>query len=344
MFDLEVLVPMSSKNPSRAKDFKRYGLINVQNRRVLVNVLVSGENLDDAELDWPKGVEVVVIHDKSPDYVSNTYKFYAGLNPTSPNARWLMRVDDDSCTDVDGLVKNLDAVYDWEFPFHLGSLAPFNNAKKHKERVPFEKYKSLLGCLQDVCGELYNEVECGIMSAAAVSKVFSNPRARDLVEKRSKIDGGYSDCVVALASAIAKVFPTSCPFVTHLPLIERFSLFGGIKNHIHMVSRVDKSENFRDGRCSYEGFILLTKAIEASPSNNELALIGKKIQFQEDNKINNLKLKSDYFAEVEKDQGSFYWYEEKDEVVVLKGINVAYRFPLKDTIFLDNDGVTVPIF
>lgn len=343
MFDLEVLVPMSSKNPSRVEDFKKYGLINVRNRRVLVNVLISGGNLEGAERGWPAGVEVVVIHDESPNFVANVYKFYAGLKPTSPNARWLMRVDDDSCTDVDGLVANLDAVYDWESPFHLGDLTPFKNPLKNKEKAPFQKYKHLLGSLEYICGEMYCEIECGIMSAAAVSKVFGNSRSRDLVEQRSKLEGGYCDCVVGLASAIAKVFPINCPFVTHRPLIEQFSLFGGIKNHIHMVSRVEKAENFRVGRCSYESFLLLTKAIEANPSENEISLIGKKIKFQEGDKIKNLQLKPFYFAEVEEDKSHLNWFEDEGDIVILKGIKVAYRFPLKYARFLDKNGVRTPI-
>lgn len=340
MYDLEVLVPMSSKHPSRVEDFKKYGLVNHKARKVLVNVLVSGSPLDRAHEGWPEGFHIEVVHNPSPRYVPNVYKFYTQIDPDKPRARWFMRVDDDSCTDVDGLVANLDAFYDWETPFHLGNLILFKNPIGSDEGAAFNQYKSLLGHLKHIVSELSTEVECGIMSAAALSKVLNNPDSRRLIEKRSEIDGGYFDCVVALASAMVKVFPLDCPFVSRQPLIEQFSLLGGLKNHIHLIARVSKGENLGQ-RCSYEGFILLTKVIENRPSETELSLIGKKAIIDSEGSQIVVELKSGYKGKIDSKK-SCSWCEIDNNLLIMDGNKVLYRMSMRSANFMASKGARVP--
>jgi hypothetical protein len=175
------------------------------------------------------------------------------------------------------------------------------------------------------------------MSAAAFSKVFNNEPSRRLVEKRSELDGGYFDCVVAIASAMAKVFPIDCPFITRYPAIENFSLFGGIKNHIHLVKRTSKGENL-GGNCSYEGFILLTKAIDANPNETERELIGRKIVIQNSNSKTTLELNAGYMAKLEGQISTMNWYESNEELVILSGSKVFHRLPMKNAVLVSQDG------
>jgi hypothetical protein len=329
MFDLEVLVPVSSTFSERLEDFKRCGLANFGERKVLVTVLVSGESIDGLDRGWPSGIKVEVSHEPSPQYVANLYRHYIKMNPDSPRSRWFVRLDDDTCTDVNGLVSNLDSFYSWEQPYHLGELNNFYYAKAGTEGRAYEDYKSLLGKFEPISSFLKNEIECGITSAAGISKVLSNPESFALLERRSSLAGGFGDCVFAIAAAMAGVWPVECPFVTHLPSIQDFSLFGGLKNHIHKIARVPQGTNF-GGRASYEGFALIMKAATNEPNEAESSLFGRRFLLEEEKSMKIIELKKGYIAKFKMDDRIYNWFEKDGEVVVLLGNEVLHRVPFRD--------------
>jgi len=329
MFDLEVLVPVSSRFSERLEDFKKFGLINIGKRKVLLHVLVSGEYIDDVESGWPLGVDAAVVLEDSPEYVANLYRHYTKMNPDRPRARWFMRLDDDSCTDVDGLLTNLDLFYSSEQPYHLGELNNFQCARVGEEGRVYDQYKSFLGKFEPISSLMKNEVECGITSSAGLSKILKNEDSLNLIRHRATLKGGFGDCVIALAAAMAGVYPVDCPFVTHIPLIQDFSIFGGLKNHIHKISRVPKGQNF-GGRSSPEGFSLIMKAAIASPNESESALIGKRFLFEEDHSMKVVELKKGYVARIKMDDRIYNWLEIDGNFVLMLGNDVLHRIPIKD--------------
>lgn len=340
MFDMEVLAPVCGRFRQRIDDFKRYGLVNLGGRSVLLNLVVSNERIEGLESGWPEGVEAKVLNNESPNHIANLYRFYTQLDPSVTRARWLVRLDDDSCTDVDGLLSNLDRFYDWEAPFYLGDLNKFHAARCGGEHVPFEHYRSLLGEFEPIVDLMQNEVECGIMSAAAVSKVMGNERSRLLLHKRASLEGGFGDCVVALASAMAGVWPIDCPFLTHQPLIHEFSLFGGPRNHIHQISRVPEGENFW-GRASPECFTLLTKRVDDDPSELERSLAGRRFLMEAPDAVRIVEFMDGYVARIKLEHRRFNWYESRGEVLLIDATEIIHRFRVLDDGSLSCEGHSV---
>lgn len=326
----------------RIDDFKKYGLLNIGDCSVRVNILVSGENIEGLEEGWGRVKEVKVVQNESPEYVANLYRFYLSVNPSDPDCRWLIRVDDDSCTDVSGLIENLDRFYGSDREFCLGDLHPLRNALNGSEGEVYREYSSLLGEYERFSSLMSVEIECGVMSRAALTRVLSDKRSRDLIEKRASLPGGYGDCVVALASAMARVYPIGCPFLSHEPLLHEFSLLGGVRNHIHMISRGPDAENFSH-RVSPESFDLLVKVAESSPTELENRLAGKRLLLENETEMRILELGQGYRARMKLSGSRFNWYEREKELIVLEDGSLFAKFtPSEDGGFLcDNFAVSV---
>lgn len=342
MFDLDVILPVCGKFKHRIDDFKKYGLLNQQGRRVRVNLILSAEKVGGLTEGWSGDFSVRVIENESPEYVANLYRFYLSLDPSAPECKWLIRLDDDSSTDIDGLVRNLDHFYGSEREFYLGDLHPLQEALNGFEGGVYQDYKSLLDEYEPIGGLMKTEIECGVMSKAAISRVMSNERSRRLIEKRASLCGGYGDCVVALAAAMAGVHPTDCPFISHQPLLHDFSLLKGVRNHIHMISRVQEAENFFY-RASPETFALLVKVAENSPTEIEKELSGKRLLLENGEAIRIMEIQEGYTARVKLDHRRFNWYESEGEVVVLESGNVFCRLKVSPDGKVACDGFEVSI-
>jgi hypothetical protein len=340
MFDLDVIVPLCGKFLQRIEDFKRYGLVNQGKRKVRVNVVLSGESIEGLDKGWAGDFSVRVVENESPEYVANLYGFYLTIDPGKQDSRWLIRLDDDSCTDVDGLVSNLDRFYGHDSAVYLGDLHPLQNALNGFEGHVYQQYKHLLGDCEPFGNLLMTEVECGVMNSAAVSKVLSDASARRLLERRASLRGGYGDCVVSLAAYLAGVRPLSCPFITHNPLVHDFSLLGGVRNHVHMVARRPEGENFWT-RAPIEVFTLLTKAVEGSPTEFEKALAGRRVLVERDDSIRILDFQEGHRARLKLDHRLFNWYESDGELVVLDGDSVFERMGVSEDGSLRLDGASV---
>ena len=172
MFDLDIILPVCNKFLSRVEDFKRYGLLNQRERKVRLNLITSGEKVRGLDRGWRGDFTVRVVENESPEYVANLYRFYLSLDPSDPGCRWLVRLDDDSSTDVDGLVSNLDRFYGSDRAFYLGDLHPLQNALNGFEGCVYQEYKSLLDEYEPLGGLLKTEIECGIMSQGAIARVL----------------------------------------------------------------------------------------------------------------------------------------------------------------------------
>lgn len=308
------MVPFCNKFVHRIGDFKKYGLFNTKGRKVLVTALTSNyEEIDGLTEGWHDGVEVVVKQNANPSHISNIYRFYAELKAQGLNSKWIMRVDDDSCTDVGGLLDNLELFYDWEDKFYIGDLARFENALVVGEMHVFPEYKHLLGDFEKMAPMLKNEVECGIISHGGMVHMLNNEKCMRLIRQRAELRGGFGDCVTALAATISKLHPIQCPFISHLPLVSEFSVFGGHLNHIHMISRETEGENFqhRCGRIQYEALI---RAIEGKTTQMEKDFCGKKFIMETDRELTLYEFLDDRIMRIKFDNRKYVWMEHGGEI------------------------------
>jgi hypothetical protein len=336
MFDIEIAVPLCNKMRHRINDFRRYGLVNRGSRSVLLSIILSGESIQDVEKGWPEGVEVRLIENESPNHIANLYRFYTEIDPSSPRSRWLARIDDDSCTDIDGLVTNLDRFFGSEKPFYLGNLNPFGDALNMGESDPYFHYKELLGPFESIAHVMRNEVECGIMSSAAITQVLNNEPSMNLLRRRSELEGGFGDCLVAIASAMAGVWPVECPFVTRHPLVHDFSLLGGLKNHIHLISRTQKWSS-----TSPECFILLTKVIDYNPTDMERAVEGNRFLLEDEDSLRSIHFSKGYVATMKPERQTLNWCEIEGEITLFVDGNISDRFQIDSKGNLKSEQFTI---
>jgi hypothetical protein len=341
-YDLGVVVPVCSRFRDRIEDFKKYGLVNFGERRVLLNLLLSNEDFDGLELGWNSNVDVRAVKSDCPDHISNIYRFYAMIDPEQIDYRWLVRVDDDSCTDIDGLVSSLDRFYDWNENFYLGtSLQNFDAALGGNEGHVYPQYSHLLGDYERMARGMKNEVECGIISATGLKKMLNERSSLNLLKFRSRLRGGYGDCVVALAAAMAKVHPVDCPFLTHFPALDDFSLLGGKFNHIHMISRRTEGENFHWERAPDEMFVLLTKIVDKKVSEIEDSIKGKKFLLDTEDTLKTYEFKDNHILVVKFEHHNFLWMEHDGTVYVFNGKDIAHRFSLNADGSLSEGGLVM---
>lgn len=325
-FDMEILVPVCRKLSRRTEDFKKYGLINTKGVRVLVTAISSNEDIDGLAEGWPEGVSVRVKKYESFDYVSNMYRFYAEMKSEDMDFKWIMRVDDDSCTDLGGLYERLENFYDWKEKFYLGDLSDFSEALNGGEGQVFPDYSHLLGEFKSVAKWMKNEVECGIISRAGMEHILNNDKCMNLIAQRAELRGGYTDCTIAIAAAISKFHPTQCPFVSCFPKVNEFSLFGGHINHIHMVSRTDDGYNFRGGvRCGKVQYDALIKKIEGRMTDLENLISGKKFLMETDSELIVYNFKPDRTVEIKFNETIYIWTEYEGSIFVFSEPNIIYK-------------------
>jgi hypothetical protein len=329
MYDLEILVPFSSKTLGRVDNFKRFGLVNMADRRVRLNAVLSHDEIADIESGWHGNVTLNIVSSDNPCHVSNLYRFYAEMDAESLDSRWFARLDDDTCTDVDGLVSNLDLMYDWESPFHLGELNGFSDALAAREGLLYPQYRHLLGEYERLAPFLKNEIECGITSRAGLARTLGNESSRRLLEFRAGLEGGYGDCVFAIAAVMAGVHPIDCPFLTHEPLVHEFSTLDGIYNHIHMIAA--KGENFSSSRrASSLAMQLLIKSILKAPSEMERAVMGSRYLLETAKELNVFEFRPNYSLKIKFERRTRGWFELDGEIVVVDDGSEEHRFSLDE--------------
>lgn len=344
-YDIEILMPVCRKYLHRVSDFKRYGLLNISDRRVLLSLVTSNEQIRDLEIGWPEGVDVRVINNSCPNHIANLYAFYANLSPERIKAKWLMRLDDDSCTDIGGLMRNLDDFYDWEDKFYLGDLNEFIWALRVGEDVPYEGYRKRLGAHERIVGHLKNEVECGIISKGGLLHMLRSESCMGLLKTRAELEGGHGDCAVAVAAALAKFYPIQCPFISKDPMVDEFSIFGDdkIKNHIHLISRVECGDNFEER--NKNNFLIIAKSVDKDPTEKERSVGGKKFLAETNEFIKLYQFHENYSLKIKFEDHIFHWMEDEGGLIcVIDRGEIMNRFKLQDNGGLaDGDFVLNPI-
>lgn len=327
-YDIEIMVLVCSKFLDRFNDFKKHGLVNIKNRKILLNLITSNDLIEESEVGWHPNIDVKIKNYNNSNYVGNFYKFYLDYELEKINSRWLMRIDDDSCTDIDNLVSNLDMFYDSESIVYMGDLAKFCEPFGCLEGQPFFNYKKYLDEYEKIALNIKNEIECGIVSMPALKKVLTNERSRRLLQKRSELEGGYTDCVFALSAALAKVYAFDCPFITHNPSVLDFSLLGGVYNHIHALRRNEgEGENFYSGPSfSYK---LLIKSIEKELTEKEQKISGSKYLLELESHLDVFNFNPNFSVHSKWDDNLWGWYEENDCILIVTNDEIKYKLILQ---------------
>lgn len=242
-FDLEILLPVYPKDRylKRLQAFQRFGFLGSHDLRVRL-ILLPGTCELDAELQradaWDGISEVVVVpgpHDHPAPKVAHHYGHV--MQAQALDARWYLRVDDDSLTDIDRLMRYLDATFDWRDPLHLAGTAtcdilePYTAALREVDGDRFFRDKGFC--------EVFHEWEASISSRATMKRILNDHRARELLHRIAQVPHGFSDQCLPLAARLCGIPLSLLSVMTTHCQLDEFAAFtpnGRGLFHIHYLS------------------------------------------------------------------------------------------------------------
>lgn len=236
-YDINFVLPISASKDiylQRINDFKKFGLMNIKNHKVLVTLLVGTEKINDLMLNWPENVDVEVEECQFNDVVQKVYYYFSNLKKAK--AKWTAKIDDDSLNDVAGLINNLNKNFSGKEAYICCFLNKIDYHLENEKRILKELNLEEWITFPNIT--LWHEWEASFLEDIVLNKILSNEKSIYLLKERSKFPRGVTDACLAFAARIAGIHPIDSYFTTHLPLISQFSIFGGNFNHIHFISRI----------------------------------------------------------------------------------------------------------
>lgn len=245
MYDIEISLPVCGvgKYSERLEYFKKVGLHNIGELKVSLKLLTGTKDIPGIADGWPENVDVENVSGEQDEVTSKVAKYYANMSPEyANNARWFLRVDDDSVTDISHLVRNLEKSYRWEDPVYCGTMLCDN---LHKTDVDLMNDMKLLETEHNdgpIKLPIYHEWEASVVSQSVLRRVLTNEKAMLFLKKRSEYETGWCDVPFAIAARIVGVHVTQSPFMTKKALVSLLPVFGGNMSHIHYVAPdIDKN-------------------------------------------------------------------------------------------------------
>ena len=243
LYDLEILLPVHATGHwlDRMNAFRHFGLIGGEQLRVRLVLLCGTYELDAALHEpqaWP-GVESVVVINGTCDHPApKIYDYYANILPAQElQARWYLRVDDDSLTDLRRLVNHLDATFYWRHTLHLAGtlnddVGPNYQAVLRDLRA--DRYLQGAGhCL------FHHEWEASVTSHGAMKRILGNRLGREFLRRVALLPDGYGDVCLAIAARLTGIPISPVPFMTGHCELDKFAAFQPSGNgffHIHFLS------------------------------------------------------------------------------------------------------------
>jgi hypothetical protein len=228
--NVSVLVHCNDRYVARAYAFLKHGLVNLGPYRV--HALVIGSLGDRKHFDLlrkaaPKNIDISFLEMGSRFPVPKINGHYFWLFQSQLRARWHLRVDDDSITDVSALIQHVDTAFGKQ-PIHLMT----SPCEKEIGGPLFETFAKKNGFHLDC---FIHEYESSISSSAAFQAVSTNQRAIDFMVITAKHINAPGDRALAFAMQLAGVPVAPNPRSTK-DYNSSFSLIGGQYYHIHYVN------------------------------------------------------------------------------------------------------------
>lgn len=255
MYDLILCVLATTKN-KRLEQFKKIGYKPVSKEsgfKTKVVFLQHNEEkplfLDDEE-EW---------HNCDESFQN---RFVEYLQNTEEEFRWIMQVDDDSCTDLKKTIEKLDHYYDYEdsvmltssSAFVIDDIAYLNRDKDELHLSSFRLDRSLQKILKecgDKCFEHTDDVnvfdvvpyihtgwEHAILSKKGLEKIKKYEKLNYFIDRCKELNPKFSDQVPFVLARLAKVPISNCDFLSPLANFEEYTVINktGRFTHIHHVA------------------------------------------------------------------------------------------------------------
>lgn len=285
MYDYEFMVPTETNEEfiyKRIEQFKKFGFMKHEKFKIRLVLMASPHN-DTKFLSsgWPENFDVEVVITPFTHVAQRIYWYYARILKAD-TAKWYVRVDEDSLTDVEGLDKNLNLMFDHEREYHICGTLNWDVFGIDETILRSLGYGHFYMRHHNHHESPPHEQEVSVTSNAAMKKMISNSDAMEYFEIRKEFADGFGDHGLCHAMRICKIYVLVVHFLTHNPELVNFSVFGGFRNHIHHVSH-DKSPKIMDWLHIYND--------EKCPEDNSIFLFGRRddrkewIRLTEDKKV-----------------------------------------------------------
>lgn len=230
MYDLEILLPITanSKYFKRLQDFKRYGLRDIEDYKIKLKLLPGTETNPEFLTGWDSRIDVEIVPTHSDQVAAKVNSYYAEHGPKiAETARWFMRLDDDSITNISLLMEELNNL-DHNDIHYLITRVVEGDTSVEKRLLTEMGYKAL------VAKPLLHELECCVLSQACFRRIMSHEDCQRLFQKRGKVNEGFTDICIAQAAKINKILMTDVPFLCADPHVQEF--VNQKVAHIHYIA------------------------------------------------------------------------------------------------------------
>jgi len=244
MYDIEIIVPAELNSDQiniRLKDFKKLGFVNAEDFTIKLYFLASNDNnpedLKKLCSNWPSNFDVegvITPYKHVPQRIMHYY--CAIMHPDT--AKWYARIDEDTRTDIAGLMKNMNKWFDHERDYHVvGEISKEIDDIEYRilTEIGYDWYDGIQG--YDLTTAPVHEIEMSLTSNSAVKRILANKPSMDLLNLRKEFGDGHGDMTFAFAARLVKIYPTTVQFITRHPRAIEFSLYDGQYNHFHDISR-----------------------------------------------------------------------------------------------------------
>jgi len=237
-YDLTVTCMLSfgkDKHIKTAKHFAKQGLMNIKSRKILANILIDKKyekEIKNIEFSYPYKIYFF----DSDDLCKKIYSFYHYHGKSIAElADWHIQVDDDSITDVDGLLSDLNANYDPEIPIRFIS-GDLTDIHPEIDKILIEhNLKFSVNLDNKIRSDLWlHEWEFSCSSKGCLKRIFHHKNALDILYVISDYMIASDHGLTALAM-ICKIPVIPYRYAHFANLIKEFSLNGGKYYHIHYV-------------------------------------------------------------------------------------------------------------
>ena len=214
MYDLEIVLAVCGKEKyaTRLKEFKKNGIVSIEDKKVLLSLLVGAEEIKDADCGWPESLDVRIIKSSVNQCAAKMNYFYANYN--CDNSKWIMRVDDDSVTNISHLMQELEK-FDYRQPFYFTTQLIEGDVSVEKSLLhAFDsKHKKKT---------LFHEIECCVVSNECYKKIRQNEFCLKILKIRAEIEFGFTDICLAACARECEINLTELHKITHEADVRKF--------------------------------------------------------------------------------------------------------------------------
>ena len=209
---------------------KQLGLMNIRTLKVHITVVASfgdGEKMSELAEGWPAGTHVTVLEMGSHCPVPKIHGYYLWLHDTGLKARWHLRVDDDSVTDLFAMFTYAENRFG-DAPIHL-----MTSPMTHEIGPPI--FADFLA-QRKIVSSVAHEYECSMTSQKAMKAVLENEATRRFLEETGEQLDAPGDRGLAIAVHMAGI-PSAINQVGSKDFEKTaLMLSGGWLAHIHYVN------------------------------------------------------------------------------------------------------------